>query len=215
MPKKSANYPDWVMKFKKKGTYINKVGDKYYLYAAHSERVKGTNKVKRVSDGYLGRITEADGLIPAKSQLRTPPVCYELGLSYAIIYLTSDILSGLVTSFPKYGKAVYSCSVLLFIYGIYNRFLFEHSFVSLFFSDAAYPDRFSPAQITGIERGCRMINDRLNSILGDDLNTILSLFTDVRLIKAAGKYFLSELSEDVLALSQKYSIDWSNELWQK
>ncbi len=53
------------MKFKKKGTYINKVGDKYYLYAAHSERVKGTNKVKRVSDGYLGRITETDGLIPA------------------------------------------------------------------------------------------------------------------------------------------------------
>lgn len=32
-------YPDWVLKHKKPGTYINKVGDKYYLYAAHSERV--------------------------------------------------------------------------------------------------------------------------------------------------------------------------------
>ncbi|MBO6215432.1 MAG: hypothetical protein J6N76_07840, partial [Lachnospiraceae bacterium] len=66
MPRKPADYPEWVMKYKKKGTYINKVGDKYYLYAAHSERIKGTNKVRRVSDGYLGRITEKDGLIPAK-----------------------------------------------------------------------------------------------------------------------------------------------------
>lgn len=215
MPKKSANYPEWVMKFKKKGTYINKVGDKYYLYAAHSERVKGTDKVKRVSDGYLGRITEKDGLIPAKSQLRTPPASYELGLSYALICLTPDILSALTAAFPKYGKAVYSCSVLLFIYGTHNRFLFEHSFISLFFSDTVYPDRLSPAQVTGIERGCRMINDRLNIILGDDLKAFLALFPDVRLIKAANKYFLSELSEDVLALSHKYSIDWGNDLWQK
>ena len=44
-------YPDWVLKHKIKGTYINCVGDKYYLYAAHSERILGTKKVKRVSDG--------------------------------------------------------------------------------------------------------------------------------------------------------------------
>ena len=67
MPRKKAEYPEWVMKHKKKGTYINRVGDKYYLYAAHSERIKGTGKVRRVSDGYLGRITEQDGLIPARN----------------------------------------------------------------------------------------------------------------------------------------------------
>ncbi len=70
-----------------------------------------------------------------------------------------------------------------------------------------------PAHITGIERGCRMINDQLKAVFGDDLQAVISLFSDVRLIKAAGRYYLSELSEDVLALSQKYSIDWSNELW--
>ncbi len=64
-----ANYPDWVMKHKKKGTYINRSNDKYYLYAAHSERIKGTKKVKRISDGYLGRITEEDGLIPPKDNV--------------------------------------------------------------------------------------------------------------------------------------------------
>lgn len=51
-------YPNWVLKHKKKGTYINKVGDKYYLYAAHSEHILGTaNKSRRICDGYLGNYT--------------------------------------------------------------------------------------------------------------------------------------------------------------
>ena len=70
MPRKEADYPDWVMKYKKKGTYINRVGDKFYLYAAHSERIKGTDKVRRVSDGYIGRITEKEGLIKSGSTLK-------------------------------------------------------------------------------------------------------------------------------------------------
>ena len=32
-----ADYPDWVLKLKVKGTYVNCVKGKYYLYAAHSE----------------------------------------------------------------------------------------------------------------------------------------------------------------------------------
>ena len=64
----AADYPDWVLAHKNIGTYINKVGDKYYLYAAHSERIKGSGKVKYVCDGYLGRITKDDGFIPSKSK---------------------------------------------------------------------------------------------------------------------------------------------------
>ena len=48
MPKK-VEYPEWVMTHKKKGTYINRVGDKYYLYAAHSERIKGTGCIFRLN----------------------------------------------------------------------------------------------------------------------------------------------------------------------
>lgn len=55
------SYPDWVLQHKKKGTYVNCVKGRYYLYAAHSERVPGTKKVKRICDGYLGRITEEAG----------------------------------------------------------------------------------------------------------------------------------------------------------
>jgi len=80
-----ADYPEWVLAHKKKGTYINKVGDKYYLYAAHSERVKGTNKVKRISNGYLGRIAENEGLIPAIEKVKNSVSVYEFGLSFAVL----------------------------------------------------------------------------------------------------------------------------------
>jgi len=56
-------YPEWVLKHKTKGTYINCINGRYYLYGAHSERIPGTKKVKRIFDGYLGRITEEDGFI--------------------------------------------------------------------------------------------------------------------------------------------------------
>ena len=80
-----ANYPDWVMVHKKKGTYINCVNGKYYLYAAHSERVPGTKKVRRVSDGYIGRITQEDGLIPARDKVTGEVCVYEYGLCMTIL----------------------------------------------------------------------------------------------------------------------------------
>jgi len=57
------------MKYKSKGVYVNKVGDKYYLYLAHYVYDKKTKKNVRVSDGYLGCVTEKDDFIPAKDKV--------------------------------------------------------------------------------------------------------------------------------------------------
>lgn len=82
----AGNYPDWVMAHKKKGTYVNKVGNKYYLYAAHSERIKGTDKVRRVCDGYLGRITKEDGFIPANNRLKHEPAETMIPMKRSVIF---------------------------------------------------------------------------------------------------------------------------------
>ena len=76
---KMATCPEWVLKSKEKGTYINVQNGKYYLYAAHLERIHGTNKVRRVSDGYLGWITEEDGFILAKRKLSDRYKCMSTG----------------------------------------------------------------------------------------------------------------------------------------
>ena len=214
MPRKPADYPEWVMKYKKKGTYINKVGDKYYLYAAHSERIKGTNKVRRVSDGYLGRITEKDGLIPAKKILRSAPVSFELGLSFFIISQTSDILNGLKKSYRRNGELIYCCSLLSVIYGTYSPSLFSHSYTSLRFPGVSFPAAFSDAILSGIERGVRMLNDRLKH-LTDKRNNIFVFFPDIRLIKAEGTYYISGFTDEIQKLSDELNLKWEDLLWQK
>lgn len=211
----AAAYPDWVLAHKKKGTYVNKVGDKYYLYAAHSERVKGSGKIKRVCDGYLGRITEKDGLIPAKDKLKRAPEVFEIGLSYVIVSVSGSIHKGLRRSFPKYGDAVYSCSVLSYIYDEYSPELFAHSYLRILFSDTSLPDNFTRAQLIGIERGKRMLMEHMGKVFGEDIFRIRSLFPDVRLLRINDQYYLSKLPEAVILLSEKYSIDWRNPLWQR
>lgn len=75
------NYPDWVLKHKKKGTELRCIKGKYYLYQVHCVRENGKNK--KITDKYLGRITE-DGLIPPKDKVRSVKV-YEYGLSCFLI----------------------------------------------------------------------------------------------------------------------------------
>lgn len=198
----TADYPDWVMAHKKKGTYINKAGDRYYLYAAHYERTKGTDKVRRVSDGYIGRITKEKGLIPANKQLKKEPQVFEIGLSYTILSSSMRIRQGLRRSFPKYGDVVFSCSVMSYIYGEYSLELFEHSYLHIAFPNLSFPDRFTKAQLTGIERGLRMLEEHLARLFGDDITRIRSLFPDVRLLKINDRYYLSKIPEAVALLSE-------------
>jgi len=111
-----ADYPDWVLAHKKKSTYVNCVKGKYYLYAAHSERIKGTDKVKRICDGYLGRITPEEGLIQPKDKVNGSVVILEYGLSSIILSLCTNIHKGMRRSFTNSGDLVMAASVLSCIY---------------------------------------------------------------------------------------------------
>jgi len=211
-----ASYPDWVMKHKVKGTYINKVGDKYYLYAAHSERIKGTNKVRRVSDGYLGRITEKDGLIPPKDKVVGDDISsYEFGLSYVILKCSEKIHLGLRKSFVKYGDLIYCCSILHYIYGFHSKELFLHSYLSILFKEVTYPDSFTDAQVVGIERGKRMINETLNRLFDADLPLIKASFSLLTLVSVNKRFYLSKAPESVTHYCDKYSIRLEDTSWQK
>lgn len=215
MPRKSADYPDWVMKYKKKGTYINRVGDKYYLYAAHSERIKGTDKIRRVSDGYIGRITKEDGLIPSKSRIKSIPVSMEIGLSRIIIPISEKLILSMRKSFPKYGDYVFSRAVLLYIYGTYSDELYFQSYLSVFFDGAESPDQVTKTHISEIDRCSRMIFDVMKKEYGEDLELITKLFMHVRLVRIDDSYYLSGITDEIMKLSEKYSISWEDSLWQR
>lgn len=205
-----ATYPDWVMEHKKKGTYINVVKGKYYLYAAHSERVKGTNKVKRISDGYIGRITQEDGLIPAKEKVKGPVIVQEYGLSTTILSLSTKIHKGMRRTFTKSGDLVMVASILDYIYGKYDNHVFSQSYLSYRFSELDMDDITTKAQKIGIERGKLMILDTLSQYFAEDLSLITTYFPLIYKVKINGKFYQSEEPTATKELRQKYNLNWED-----
>jgi len=203
-----ADYPNWVMKHKKKGTYINKVNDKYYLYAAHSERKPGTKIVRRVSDGYIGRITEEDGLIPARDKVKGTVQVFEFGMSATILNLCKKIHSGLKRTFKSNADYIMVASILSVIHGRYDNFCYEHSYLSILFGDIDFMKEPTQKQAFAIERGVLMIRDTLSTHFKEDLSAVLFHFQNCYKVKTNGKFYVSQEPAVVLELKEKHHIDW-------
>lgn len=203
-----ANYPEWVLKYKKKGTYINVQNGKYYLYAAHSERVPGTKKVKRICDGYLGRITEEEGLIaPQDKLLVNAPIVHEYLFSAIILKTCANIHKGLRRSFVKYGDLVMVASILEYIYGSRSASLFATSSLSLRFPQLDLSAAATHAQAVGIERATLMIADTMDRIYSSDLPCLRTLCMFYPQIRISGKLYFPSVPPDLALLLAKYNLD--------
>lgn len=210
-----ADYPDWVLAHKSKGTYINKVGDKYYLYAAHSERVPGTKKIKRVCDGYLGRITPDQGLIPPQDKVSKPVLSYEYGLSSLTFSVCANIHKGLRRSFVVNGDFIMVASVLRFVFGVYSEELFRCSWLSFHFPQIMFPTALTLAQENGIERGFCMISDTMLRKFGEDLPAVKASFSLVSLLSVNNRLYCSQPPTLVDSFTARYALDWRTDLWQR
>jgi len=203
-----ADYPDWVMKFKEKGTYINYTNGRYYLYAAHSERVLGTDKVKRVCDGYLGRITEKDGLIPSRDKVTGNVEIFEYGRSSVILLLCKNIYSGFKRTFKHNADFIMIAAVLSAIYGFCDNSLFRQSFLSIRFPGLDLGKNTTQKQQTAIERGILMINDTLSSFFKEQSAYAMLHLGTVYKVRINGRFYLSKESGIVETLKQNLHIDW-------
>lgn len=222
MPRK-ASYPEWVAKCLSPGQYINKKGNFYYVYAAHSERRPDVGHPVRVSDGYLGRITEQDGFLPARkrktAQSQPPSVpeppfladSWNYGAPIAVVLATGMVLSALRTTYRAHGTFIYLCSVLTFLYDIYNEELYRISVLSLLFPNVSFPGKISPETETGIQRGTRMIADKVGAAYSDDWLMMKACFSVSVLTRNRKGYVLPNLSPSAAALAKKYAVPVSPE----
>ena len=201
-------YPDWVLKHKSKGAYINCVGGKFYLYAAHSERIPGTRKVKRVSDGYIGRITEQDGLIPSKDKISSDILVYEYGLSCTILQLCENIHKGFKRTSPKNADHIMVSSILNVIYGSSNNIVFNRNYLSVLFPSLNFDKKVSDHVLTNINRGTAMINDYLNKLMDENQAAIFDILVGLYKVRLNDKWYLSREDENLLAIKRKYNLKW-------
>jgi len=193
-----ADYPDWVLKHKKKGTYVNCVNGKYYLYAAHSERVRGTKKVRRVSDGYIGRITEEDGLIEAKGRVDGDIYVYRYGLHMTALALADDILLGLRRSRDYRGceEHILVIGILLATDKTAESGAYYSSYLCKAFPGVDTGKALTKKQQTGVERCTRMVADKLSGVIGGDAG-MLEKLANVYMVVINNKQYLSKKPEAV------------------
>jgi hypothetical protein len=208
-----ADYPDWVLKHKKKGTYINYTNGKYYLYAAHSERIPGTKKVRRVSDGYIGRITREDGLIPARDKVSGDIIVFEYGLSMTAFALCKNIYYAFRREFKGNAGFVMVSGILSAIYGHCSQELYEQSCLSLEFPALNMGKVPTEKQKLGIERGRRMVLDILKKTFGDDMEAAFWHLAHVYKVKVNNRFYMSKISPAVRELVQKHGIDGEGFSW--
>ena len=201
-------YPDWVLKHKIKGTYVNCVGGKYYLYAAHSERIPGTKKVKRVSDGYIGRVTEQDGLIPSKDKVSSDILVYEYGLSCTILQLCENIYKGFKKTSPKNADYIMVSSILNVIYGSSNSIVFNKNYLYVLFPSLNMDRTGIDHVLANIIRGTAMIKDSLDKVMGENRAVIFDALSSLYKVRLNDKWYLSKEKDHVLAIKEKYQLKW-------
>ncbi|MDR3280965.1 MAG: hypothetical protein LBT23_10665 [Synergistaceae bacterium] len=206
-----ADYPDWVLKFKKKGTYVNCVKGKYYLYAAHSERVPGTKKIRRVSDGYLGRVTEKEGFIPAKGKLAEDVFVCEYGLSKTITLLCARIHAGLKREFRANADYVLASGALFAMHGARRAEFYEASWLSRKFPGLDLNKPPTDKQAFGAERTCRMIQDTLKKRFGTDYGEALALLPLVRKVYAGSESRLAVIGGGIAQFIEKHGLNLCGE----
>jgi hypothetical protein len=204
-----AEYPDWVMKHKTKGTYVNTVNGKYYLYAAHSERVPGTKKVRRVSDGYIGRITEEGGLIPARDKVAGEVEVHEYGLCMAMLALCGDIAKGFRREFRGAADRVVVAGILAAAYGGDALEDYRWSYLSVKFPGLDMAKAPTEKQRVAIDRCERMARDVMQRCFGDGAGAAARRLSRVLAVNVNGRLYLAKANEETGRLLASLGVDRS------
>lgn len=200
-------YPDWVMRHKKKGMYVNKVNETTYrIYRGHSERVKGTDKVRRVVDEYIGTITEAGGLVPTKAKVKGAVRSLRSG-GYALIrWFCRSQMDGILRRRAADGAAIVAAAVLQVLYGEANELVYENDWVSVVHPGLSFP--LEPALAAEAARVARGMGSTLSSALGDGLGGLLQASGYVCRVWVNGQWVDAEIPGACRALALSHGFRW-------
>lgn len=134
------------MKHKTKGTEIRKLGNYYYLYKIRSEYDKEKKRAKKITEKFLGKITE-EGLIKPKHERiiesQKNISVKEFGASRFISNESPDIIQNLKEIFPDTWKEIFTFAVFRFFYSSPLKNIQDH-YQGSYLSDIIPDAKVSP-----------------------------------------------------------------------
>ena len=99
---KTSPHPDWATKFRKPGTELRFIRNKYYLYAVSSIYDPITKKGKKVTGKILGSITEANGFV--ESAMRVLSKKAENSIDFSTIAIKEQGFSSFINLYFYIGR---------------------------------------------------------------------------------------------------------------
>ena len=159
--------PAWVLKHKKKGTQVTKIGKNYYLYKVTSVWDPKKKRAKKITQGYLGKITP-EGVIKPKHKRVLEEMKHvsvkEFGASQFLYDTNKDIIKLLQHVFPESWKEIFLFSAFRFLHlsPIKNvQTYYQGSFFSEMIPDA----HLSPKPVSTLLRDVGMFRGRVKNVL--------------------------------------------------
>lgn len=111
--------PEWVVKHKQKGREIRKIGERFYLYQIRNVWDKKKKRPRKITEKYLGRITE-EGLIKSRNERLEESLnnisVKEFGISHFLLKESENIQQDLQEVFPGCWKSLYVFALMRFFY---------------------------------------------------------------------------------------------------
>ncbi len=112
-------HPDWVLKQKRKGTEVRKIGNNFYLYKVTCVWDKEKKRARKITEKFLGTITQ-DGLIKPKKERLIESIdkvsVKEFGAANFVLDLNEDIKESLKGIYPDKWKELFLFSVFRLLY---------------------------------------------------------------------------------------------------
>jgi hypothetical protein len=142
-------YPDWVIRQKRKGTEIRKIGNNYYLYKVTSVWDKEKKRARKITERFLGTITQ-DGLIEPRKERLIESInsvsVKEFGATNFLLDMNEDIKKSLSQIYPDKWKEVFLFSVFRLLYTTPIKNLQLH-YATSFISETLPGAHFSPKKV--------------------------------------------------------------------
>lgn len=176
----SANHPDWAIKFRKPGTELRFIKNRYYLYEYKTIYDAVNKKPKKVSGVCLGSITEKDGFKESLKRVvahfvKPLPISSilvkEYGVSYLVFKKWDFFHQTLKKYFPDHYKQIIAIAYCRFLYQCPLKsipYRLESSYMYQLFDMPVFNDKTSSQLLHTIGEQSDNMQQYMKSFIGKD-----------------------------------------------